>query len=103
MSEDLISASGLCGLIRRWLEQDDATHWGDFEKGLFRLINEGQHSTLTPGTRFTVDGRDMVVVPVEALETMRDDIADGDEGEAFRCLTAMIAKAIAAASEPDAP
>ena len=57
-------------------------------------------STLTPGTRFTAaDGREMVVVPVEASETMRDDIADGDEGEAFRCLAAMIA----AASEPDAP
>jgi hypothetical protein len=33
-----ISAAQLSIIIRAWLEQDDATHWGDFEKGLAALV-----------------------------------------------------------------
>jgi hypothetical protein len=75
-------------------------------------------STLTPGTRFTVDGRDMVVVPVEASGAMLERIAPPPRdfpspGRNFkddvtievhwRRARYSYAAMIAAASEPDAP
>lgn len=35
-----LSAAQLCDIIRAWLDSDDATHWGDFEKTLDRAIVE---------------------------------------------------------------
>lgn len=33
-----MTASELVAIIRNWLDTDDATHWGDFEKALDRAI-----------------------------------------------------------------
>ena len=35
-----LKAAQLCDIIRAWLDQDDATHWGDFEKALDRAVTE---------------------------------------------------------------
>ena len=35
-----LKASQLCDIIRAWLDSDDATHWGDFEKALDRAVTE---------------------------------------------------------------
>lgn len=33
-----LDAATLCNIIRAWLDNDDATHWGKFERGLDRLL-----------------------------------------------------------------
>ena len=33
-----LSAAQICDICRAWLDSDDATHWGKFEKELDRLI-----------------------------------------------------------------
>lgn len=33
-----LTAAQLCDIARAWLDSDDATHWGEFEKGLDELI-----------------------------------------------------------------
>lgn len=35
-----LTAAQICDLCRGWLDSDDATHWGAFEKGLDRLIEQ---------------------------------------------------------------
>lgn len=35
-----LSAAQLCDIIRAWLDSDDATHWGEFEKALDRVVVE---------------------------------------------------------------
>lgn len=35
-----LTAAQLCDIARAWLDSDDATHWGDFEKGLDELITK---------------------------------------------------------------
>lgn len=33
-----LTAAQLCDIARAWLDSDDATHWGEFERGLDALI-----------------------------------------------------------------
>lgn len=35
-----LDAATLCDIIRAWLDGDDATHWGEFEKALDRVVVE---------------------------------------------------------------
>lgn len=35
-----LDAATLCDIIRKWLDGDDATHWGEFEKALDRAVTE---------------------------------------------------------------
>lgn len=35
-----LKAAQLCDIIRAWLDSDDATHWGDFEKALDKVVTE---------------------------------------------------------------
>lgn len=35
-----LKAAQLCDIIRAWLDSDDATHWGDFEKALDKVLEE---------------------------------------------------------------
>ncbi len=35
-----LDAATLCDIIRKWLDGDDATHWGEFEKELDRVVTE---------------------------------------------------------------
>jgi hypothetical protein len=35
-----LTAAQLCDIIRSWLEGDDSTHWGAFEKELDRIVTQ---------------------------------------------------------------
>lgn len=35
-----LDAATLCDIIREWLDADDATHWGDFEKELHAVVEK---------------------------------------------------------------
>lgn len=35
-----LTAAQLCDIARAWLDADDASHWGEFEKGLDELITK---------------------------------------------------------------
>lgn len=35
-----LTAAQLCDLIRAWLDSEDATHWGQFERGLDKVVSD---------------------------------------------------------------
>ena len=35
-----LDAATLCDIIREWLDSDDATHWGEFEKALDEVVTK---------------------------------------------------------------
>lgn len=42
MSVEPRTADELTRVIRAWLDADDSTHWGDFEKALDSIINPSE-------------------------------------------------------------
>lgn len=49
--DSCLSARELTTIVRRWLDSDDATHWGDFEKSLDALLTKETRHDRIPEPR----------------------------------------------------
>lgn len=70
MSVEPRTADELTRVIRAWLDADDSTHWGDFEKALDSIINPSENRVAK-----------LELLQGDGFIAQADSILEGNKGE----------------------